>query len=417
MILKMGHFFVKDVIFGKKTRIYNGRLSVNGRMLRELILSSDERIKEVKIEAAKPGESTRIVCIKDVIPVRKKIHGAIGEGRTDNLSNVVVTTLGQIISAQEGILDMSGPGADYSPFSEMINICLNITVKGGITKHEHEKILRRAGLRVADYFGEVLTDIEPDKIEVFDSNDFNFKTIDPKLPRVVYMYTLLAQGLLHHNYVDGHDVKKDGLLPCYVSPTQLLDGLIVSGNCVSACDKTTTWHHWNNIVIRELFKRHGTELNFVGVVLSSLLTNMNEKEEMAKKAVELVKELNPTAVIITKEGFGNPDADIMLTIELLEKAGIKTVSIHNEYSGEQGVSQPLADITTHANAIVSAGNSNEPITLPPMKKIIGPYENLTILAGAHKDSVHGDGSITVQMQTIYGATHQFGDLCLTCEEV
>ena len=242
--------------------------------------------------------------------------------------------------------------------------------------------------------------------------------INSGLPRIAYVYTLLAQGLLHHTYIDGRDIKTEGLMPYHVkNPLELLDGLIVSGNCVSSCDKTTTWHHWNNGIVKELLVQHGVKWDFAGVVLSSLLTNMQEKEDMAHETVKLVQKLNPDGVIITKEGFGNPDADIMLITELLEKDGIKTVSMHDEYSGEKGISQPLADFTNHANAIVSVGNANETITLPKMKRTIGPYENLTILAGAHKDSVHSDGSVTVQLQAIYGSTNQLGHLPLACEEV
>lgn len=49
-----------------------------------------------------------------------------------------------------------------------------------------------------------------------------------------------------------------------------MDGALVSGNCVFVCDKNTTYHHQNNPIIAELFRRDGIELSFLGVVVSNL---------------------------------------------------------------------------------------------------------------------------------------------------
>lgn len=58
----------------------------------------------------------------------------------------------------------------------------------------------------------------------------------PDLPRVAYVQMLQSQGLLHDTYVYGVDAKKT--LSTLMTPTEIMDGAIVSGNCVSACDKT-----------------------------------------------------------------------------------------------------------------------------------------------------------------------------------
>lgn len=46
-----------------------------------------------------------------------------------------------------------------------------------------------------------------------------------------------SQGLLHDTYVYG-DAKQ--IVPTPLYPTELMDGAILSGNCVSSCDKNTT---------------------------------------------------------------------------------------------------------------------------------------------------------------------------------
>ncbi|MFR2690819.1 MAG: glycine/sarcosine/betaine reductase component B subunit [Enterocloster bolteae] len=46
---------------------------------------------------------------------------------------------------------------------------------------------------------------------------------------------LQSQGLMHDTYVYGVDMKQS--LPTIINPTETMDGAILSGNCVSACDK------------------------------------------------------------------------------------------------------------------------------------------------------------------------------------
>ncbi len=71
---------------------------------------------------------------------------------------------------------------------------------------------------------------------------------------------------------------------------------------------------------------------------------------------------------MSEEGFGNPDADLMMNCVKLEKRGIKTVLLTDEYAGRDGASQSLADANSLASAVVSAGNANELINLPPCKE-------------------------------------------------
>jgi glycine reductase len=75
------------------------------------------------------------------------------------------------------------------------------------------------------------------------------------LPKIVYVYMLQTQGLMHDTYLYGLDAKR--ILPTFLYPTEVMDGAIISGNCVSACDKNTTYHHLNNPVIADLLARMG----------------------------------------------------------------------------------------------------------------------------------------------------------------
>lgn len=416
--LKMQNVYVDDVRFGKTGICCSEAekiLSLDPESLIKSLKQSEPRIADVGLDIARPGDSTRIICVKDVIGPRLRIDGG-KSSCVRAFKNVTITTLGKIVSYQEGIVDMSGPGAKYTPFSETINVTLNISVVDGLTKHEHEEVVRMAGLRAAMMLGAISSWAEsPDE-------EINYVFTPPSsklghLPRVVYLYMLLGQGLLHDNYVFCRNAREKDFLPLTVSPLDILYGAIVSGNCVSACDKTVTWLHQNNPVVLDLLKHHGKDLNFVGVVLTNELTSLAGKKASAQKAIELVKRLGAERVVITEEGFGNPEADLMMLIRGLEQAGIRTVAITDEYAGSDGASQSLADTTPEAKMIISVGNANELIVLPPMEKIIGPIEDLTKLAGAYPQSLREDGSLEIELQGIIGATNQLGWSKLTCKEV
>ena len=93
-----------------------------------------------------------------------------------------------------------------------------------------------AGLRTAAYIGSLAKDLSPDETKVYETEGIMEGAKKyPELPRVAYVQMLQSQGLLHDTYVYGVDAKQ--ILPTILSPTEIMDGAVISGNCVSACDK------------------------------------------------------------------------------------------------------------------------------------------------------------------------------------
>lgn len=409
-----GYISVEGVELGARTELVGKSLVLDTESLRDAVLAYDKKIEQCTVAVTRPGDSTRIFCVKDVIQPYCKVEGdSPGCGKKHVLENVAVVTCGRIVGFQEGIIDMSGAGAPYTPFSATINIVLELTVVSGLRPHQHEEVVRKAGLVAADVIGEVTRRVHPERL--LSSGEENNGTAVSGLPRVVYIYMLLSQGLLHDTYVLGRNAR-DGL-PCIVNPSLLLDDVIVSGNCVSACDKNTTWHHQNNPVLLELLRRHGKELHFAGVVLTNEPVRLADKENSATETIALVRGLQADGVILSKEGFGNPDADQMLLTRGLEQSGVRVVAITDEFAGPEGSSQSLADTTMEADAIVSVGNANERILLPPMERVLGPVDEVGRLAGAWPYSLHEDGSLEVELQAIIGATNELGMQTLSCREV
>ena len=419
MRLELGHVYIKDVQFGNETKIIDGVLYVNKDELISLI-KEDEHLKEVDVEIARPGESVRITPVKDVIEPRVKVEGqggvfpgilskvdTVGNGKTNVLKGCAVVTTGKIVGFQEGIIDMTGPGAEYTPFSKLNNIVLVCEPVDGLKQHDHERAVRFAGLKAASYLANAAKAINPDKVEVFETLPF-LESVKkyPDLPKVAYVLILQSQVLLHDTYVYGVDAKQ--IVPTLLYPTEIMDGAIISGNCVSACDKNTTYHHLNNPVIEDLYKKHGKELNFLGVIITNENVYLADKERSSNWTSKLADYVGLDGVIISQEGFGNPDTDLIMNCKKIEQKGIKTVIITDEYAGRDGSSQSLADADRLANAVVTGGNANEVIILPPMEKVIGNIENVNTIAGGFDGSLRNDGSIEVELQAITGATNELG---------
>ena len=426
MRLELGKIFIKDIQFASESKIENNVLYVNKDELRKAIWD-DEAIVSVEFDIAKPGESVRITPVKDVIEPRVKVEGrggifpgvlskvdTVGEGKTIALKGMAVVTTGKIVGFQEGIVDMTGPGAEYTPFSKLNNLVIIAEPAEGIKQHEHEKAVRYIGFKAAKYLGELARNLQPEETKVYETKPLLEQIAQyPDLPKVGYVYMLQTQGLLHDTYVYGVDAKQ--IVPTILYPTEIMDGAIVSGNCVSACDKNPTYVHLNNGVIEELYEKHGKEINFLGVIITNENVYLADKERSSNWTAKFTKYLGLDAAIVSQEGFGNPDTDLIMNCKKIETEGIKTVIVTDEYAGQNGASQSLADADPKADAVVTGGNANQLITLPKLDKVIGHIDVVNVIAGGNHDSLKEDGTIEVEIQAITGATNETGFGYLTAK--
>lgn len=419
MRLEIGNIFIKDIQFSDQTKVENGVLYVNKEEMLSVI-SEQENLKDFEIFIARPGDSIRITPVKDVIEPRVKVEGSggifpgilskvetVGSGRTHVLKGASVITTGKVVGFQEGIIDMCGVGAEYTPFSKLFNLVVKAEPIDGIDQHKHEYALRMVGLKSAEYLAKAAIEVEPDEIKTFETKPYPEQLKEyPELPKVGYVYMLQTQGLLHDTYVYGVDAKK--IIPTILYPTEIMDGAIISGNCVSACDKNPTYVHLNNPIIDELYKMHGKEINFLGVIITNENVYLADKERSSNMTAKLCKFFGFDGVIVSQEGFGNPDTDLIMNCKKIEKEGVKVVLTTDEYAGRDGASQSLADADASADAVISNGNANQVIVLPPMDVVIGHTKYIDIIAGGFDGSLRNDGSIEVEIQAITGATSEVG---------
>jgi glycine reductase len=419
--LELGNIYIKDIQFTEgEAKIDDHILYVNKEAAAAAALGEEEHLASVSFDIAKPGESVRITPVKDVIEPRVKVEGrggifpgviakvdTVGSGKTYCLKGMAVVTAGKIVGFQEGVIDMSGEGAKYTPFSQTLNLVMVCTPVEGLKQHEYEAAVRFAGFRLATYIGELARDLTPDDTKVYETYGImEGKEKFPNLPRVAYVQMLQSQGLLHDTYVYGVDAKKT--LSTIMNPTETMDGAIVSGNCVSACDKNPTYVHENNPVIADLFEEHGKTINFVCQILTNENVYLADKMRSSDWTAKLCRLLDLDGIILSQEGFGNPDTDLIMNCKKIEAEGVKTVIITDEYAGRDGKSQSLADADVAADAVVTGGNANQVVILPKLDKVIGTMDYITKIAGASEETLRADGTLEVELQVLTGATNETG---------
>ena len=386
MSFELGTFKVSDVVLNDAARLDGEVLRVDQDELASLLME-DPRVKGVTLEVVKPGESTRIVHLRDTVEPRIKVAGSgcvfpgimggteqVGEGRTHRLAGVAVmesaplpTVNGvRMGAASDSFLDMTGPGA-LSPFTQTINIVLCMDMDQTLSDLEFESSMQRSGLKAAIYLAEATLGLTPPLVETFD-----LQQTDPSLPNVVYIHQVHGVGRDAAMGVDFYGLRLGEILPAFVSATEFLDGAVVSDGFGGGAVKVTTWAEQNNPILLDLLRRHGKDVNFLGVVLMRIrFTNYPEKELVSFQAANLAKQLGAQGAIVTWPSAGNMFIETMLTAQECEKRGIKTVLMTYEHGGKTGDEPPLLYMSPDVNAIVSTGSLDRPISVPAVERVVG----------------------------------------------
>ncbi len=426
MKLELGNFYVKDVQFGKESKFENGTLWINKEEALAVVFE-DEHITAADLVIAKPGDETRIVPVKEAIEPRVKLDDSIpafpgvtgevlqvGYGKTHALKGCSVLAVGMHWgSFGDGLIDMSGEGAKYTLFSQLINICLVADTDEVEERHEQQKrnhAIRWAAHRLAEYLGGIVKNMQPEEVEIYELEPMikRNKAIEA-LPAVVYVMQPQSQmeEMGYNDLLYGWDLNH--FVPTLVHPNEVLDGALISGSFMPCSSKWSTYDFQNNPTIKELYKEHGKTLNFLGVIMSNLNVSLEQKQRSAQFVAKIAKLIGADGAILAEEGYGNPDADFIACFVELEKAGVKTVGVTNECTGRDGQSQPLVALDELADAIVSCGNVSQLIELPAMKNVIGELQSLSRdglsggWAGDEKlgPSVRADGSIILENNSMF----------------
>jgi glycine reductase len=412
--LRLESFNVEAVEFGTRTAFANHTLSINRPEICR-IAHDHTCIGNVQVELVAPGEATRIIHVLDAIEPRLKVGGdtvafpgflgparTVGTGITRRLAGLAVLESAQlpertggILEVNEGIVDMSGPGAALCACSNTHNVVLLFTPRPGATNREFEAAVRLGALRVCQRLAETILDAsEPVAVE-----QFQLGRAAPDLPRVAYVDQVQQQGFLVQTFLYGQPV--EALVPTVLHPNEYFDGAVVSGNYRSMM-KVPTWLRLNHPVIRALYRRHGRELNFIGVILCrGHFDDHLLKERNGHMVARVAQMLGAQGAVLTLEGTGNTWVDFMQSVRALERSGVRTVQIVHELGGAEGTDWPIVDYTPEASAIVSSGGADRRFTVPAMQRVVGGTEVVFSSNEAWGQRLPAADSLTVSLHEMY----------------
>ncbi len=412
-MLTLNYYNVHDLEFGDSTRLRGGVLTVDTGALRTHLLQQDERLDDVRFDLAHPGERCRIVSIFDTVEPRARgddgsdfpgIIGPIrpvGEGTVRVLRGAAVTMLSPSDRAASSVLDMGGTlpegwqVQDLSVYPTLHHLVIIPTFAPGIAGDEASNTLRFAILRAAVWLADQAALGTPDEQEHFELAPA------PGLPRVVYVFQVHSHqrpSVPGEPIFYGDNVRH--LIPVLVHPNEVLGGAVVQGYGARG-----TYQLQNHPVIRELYSRHGVDLDFVGVVIVVAHQTAAERERGVAVTTQLVKHvLRADGAIFTKTGGGAPHVDMAEMAHQCEQLGVKTTLIAWETSsgGDEG-SEDGSALFNHADltAIVNVGSNGYNFHLPPVERVISPSGDSAAL-----DRLKG--ALTVTAGQPHGVLDQFG---------
>lgn len=398
MLLEIGTFPVREVVFGSATRWHDGVLELNHDELLRPVVEQPEILK-AKLEVAKPGESARIIHYFDILEPRIKVRGQgstypgrcgravdiVGDGRTHRLSGLSVivcednpnewgtdwnTDPKEIVPRPyranvwtwQKFVEMSGPGA-ILPQSRTINVCLSVRLKDGLNASDRANVIHAAALGLQDRLAATTALLEPPELEEF---DLRKKT--PGLPGIVFICLLASMEIrVGPRSPSGTAIYGVTRLsaPWVLGPTEMMDGAVTGGGAHS------TWPLTNNPIVLELCRRHGKTINFLGCLIGR--TNWGGEEEMVlsgSRSAKAASLMGAQGAIITNDVRGRRFVDSVRTIQACERIGIKTVFVGEEEDNENGNAPAFLYHPPEMSAVVSTGTGAAG-PFPPVKRVIG----------------------------------------------
>ncbi len=410
-MLELGTFPVKDMVFGRQTRWRDGVLEVNKQEALALV-TQDSHIRWAEIDIVKPGESARIINAHEIIEPRMKVKGpgmtypglsgrdaqAVGAGRTHRLGGMAVVAcvdMSQQTADDAGararasrpdwqryrFMDMSGAGA-VTVCAPLVNLCVSMEPTPGESSESWHNSVQSATLRVMDRLAQTTAGLEPPQLETFDF------TPKPGLPGVVLVPHLASPELYRGPYTKmGTAVY--GITraspPWVLSPTEMMDGAIA---------QVRSLVYTNNPLVQDMFRRHGKDWNFLAVLAYPTNWSMQEEKQAASSRVARIAELlGAKGAIVTTDVRGQRMVETMLTIQALERAGIKTVFLSEEEDPEDGGAPPFITFVPELVATVSTGTGGWDGPFGPVERVIGARNAEKQWFGA-QPAVHGRYAIS-----------------------
>lgn len=380
---------IDDVEFGDKTIFKDGILYINKEDILDFA-KQEECLERLKINIARPGEKARIVHVVDVVQPRCKVEEGIdwpgvltdeyeiaGSGTTRAVEGmgIVLCQNNTYWSRKWGSFDMSGPCAEHTQYAQMPELVLE-PIAPEADFRDYREAIRRIGFKTSVMLAKATLGVEAEKIEVFD-----IEKQYPSLPNIAYSFQIYSKQYDTENYREpmlyGNAVPDS--LPLIMQPTEVLDGGI------SPCGGyrcITTYEIQNHPIIVDLFRRHGKDLNFVGILITVTSVEAKHRYLVSKMAASMLKEVHKAdGVIITKGVGGASTLCVGAIASEAEKLGIKAVPIIQILNAKSNISTECLISEDNVDSIVQSGTYYHNYTLPPVDKIYGGPQDTIFMSG------------------------------------
>jgi len=204
---------------------------------------------------------------------------------------------------------------------------------------------------------------------------FELRQVDPALPKVVYIWCVHSPQAMSGSPT-AFCTATYGLTqltpPWFLHPNEILDGALTGPYRTAFA---MSWTVANNPLLLDLYRRHGVDWNFVGVIaLRTEWTTQHEKQLMANQAAKLAKQLGAQGALLTWDAGGNEFIEVVRTIQACEQLGIKTVFLTSEDDATDAAPTMLEPLP-EADAIVSTSffktRTLELPDMPPVQRVVG----------------------------------------------
>lgn len=420
----VGRVFDHDVTSLREggTRYEDGVLTVDVDELRRFVLE-DERLPEAEVSLVSPGDNVRLVhaldSIRPVCNARGPRTGAfpgtvspiesLATGDSHRLQGVVVTVLGltapvdSFLTQQEGVLDMAGPGARYSPLTREHHVVIHLGTPDHLDNDDRAEAYRMAGLRAAEWLAALAVDARDGTPVEGIPTDLSITSDDR--PRITHVCEVSTFGRLFDTYIGGKPSL--GMFPTLVGLRALADGFVVSADYHYAGQRNLTCFYQDDPVSRALLGPFRERARYAGTILIPIGGSHPEKERAANHSANIAQLLGADGVIVTAVAAGNAHLDVMFVVRACERRGIPTALQLVEMAGPDGADPGMIDTVPEADLVISVGNREEIVELPARGTVLGG-DMLIDPATGEQNALDATGAIEVPLRAILGVNNEMG---------
>jgi glycine reductase len=232
---------------------------------------------------------------------------------------------------------------------------------------------KEAALNIAVWLAELGIGHEIDETKVYE-----LTPVDPakKLPKVAYLMSQWSGFDSQEFFWYGQRTRGSLPFPCH--PNEILDGAMIYTYM------GIMYRQQEEAMIKELYSRHGKDIEFVGMIVTLGKTETAAKNVSCMIAAEFAKDyLHADITINTVRGMGHCQLEQQMMHIWSEQFGMKDVMMMNAVSSAKPgdrlvISDPRCDAIIHSGRI-------DLTECPYMEKLIG-YPDIPALLGV---DLHG----------------------------